>query len=119
MNIIIICSSSSSSSSIVSTTEQHDALEQTPSSPALLDQEDEQDWLNVARLSTDYEDQWLPEMLHYNVEQVPCLVLLDRQGSALCRTNRPRSLRHMEESLAFMVEMGRASAAAPSSLARP
>ena len=66
----------------------------------------------MARLSVDHEDQWLPEMLHYNVEQVPCLVLLDRRGNALCKTNRPRSLRHMEDSLSYMVDAGREAAAA-------
>uniref|UniRef100_A0A7S1SU75 Thioredoxin domain-containing protein n=1 Tax=Tetraselmis chuii TaxID=63592 RepID=A0A7S1SU75_9CHLO len=61
--------------------------------------------LSVARLNTDHEVQWAPEMLHYQVDTVPCFILLAPDGSALCRTTAPRSLDHMTRCLQQMVDL--------------
>eukprot|EP00192_Tetraselmis_astigmatica_P017378 CAMPEP_0117653070 /NCGR_PEP_ID=MMETSP0804-20121206/2990_1 /TAXON_ID=1074897 /ORGANISM="Tetraselmis astigmatica, Strain CCMP880" /LENGTH=137 /DNA_ID=CAMNT_0005459211 /DNA_START=338 /DNA_END=751 /DNA_ORIENTATION=+ len=70
-------------------------------------EDSEKDWLGVARINTDHEEQWAPEMLHYQVEKVPCLLLLKPSGEAVCKTGPPRSLRHMEDCLGFLLETGR------------
>eukprot|EP00873_Tetraselmis_striata_P003720 jgi/Tetstr1/423984/TSEL_014595.t1 len=59
--------------------------------------------LGVARLNTDHEAQWAPEMIHYEVQAVPCFVLLAPDGSALCKTTAPRSLEHMRACLGYIV----------------
>ncbi|PRW58894.1 thioredoxin chloroplastic [Chlorella sorokiniana] len=43
-------------------------------------------------------------MLAYNVETVPCFVLLQPDGRAVCKTPAPRSRQQMEAALAEMVE---------------
>jgi hypothetical protein len=44
-------------------------------------------------------------MLHYQVDTVPCFILLAPDGSALCRTTAPRSLDHMTRCLQQMVDL--------------
>jgi hypothetical protein len=44
------------------------------------------------------------QMLAYNVEMVPCFVLLNAAGNAVCKTPPPRSRQQMEAALSEMVQ---------------
>ena len=70
-----------------------------------LDREAERG-LDVLRLDTDCQG-WAPEVLHYGVEKVPCLVLLDRRGRALARSEGPRTREAMVSCLGAMAETAR------------
>ncbi|KAI9200910.1 hypothetical protein LWI28_014978 [Acer negundo] len=45
------------------------------------------DWLNIVMADAENE-KWLPELLHYDINYVPCFVLLDKNGKALAKTVR-------------------------------
>ncbi|KAI3438646.1 hypothetical protein D9Q98_001068 [Chlorella vulgaris] len=60
--------------------------------------------LQVAVLNAQLDKQWAPEMLAYNVETVPCFVLLNAAGNAVCKTPPPRSRQQMEAALSEMVQ---------------
>ncbi|KAH9758397.1 Thioredoxin domain-containing protein [Citrus sinensis] len=42
-------------------------------------------WLNIVMADAENE-KWLPELLHYDINYVPCFVLLDKDGKALGKT---------------------------------
>jgi thioredoxin-related protein len=44
------------------------------------------------------------QMLAYNIESVPCFVLLDKQGRAVCKTPQPASREQMEAALQQLSE---------------
>ncbi|KAK9819929.1 hypothetical protein WJX72_003988 [[Myrmecia] bisecta] len=67
--------------------------------------EEHSSWLQVARVSADDDQLWAPEMLHYGVNHVPCLILLNPEGEALCKTGDPRSRQHMLASLHCLLRM--------------
>ena len=67
---------------------------------------EEEDWLNLVRL--DVEDQtWIPEVSYYSVDNVPCLVLLDKRGRARFKTAVPKSEPLVLESFAHLLQEGR------------
>ena len=45
-------------------------------------------WVTLSEICADHFEEWAPEMLCFNVERVPCLVMLDSSGMAIFR---PRS----------------------------
>ncbi|CAN4117767.1 unnamed protein product [Withania somnifera] len=53
-------------------------------------------------------DQWLPELLHYDIKYVPCFVLLDKYGRALAKTGVPSSRRHVLAGVSHLLKMRRA-----------
>mmetsp|Transcript_10494 Transcript_10494/g.26044 ORF Transcript_10494/g.26044 Transcript_10494/m.26044 type:complete len:131 (-) Transcript_10494:350-742(-) len=52
----------------------------------------------VTRIKADADSVWAPEMLNYQVERVPCFVLLDREGRAVAKTGEPLGVEHMTAS---------------------
>mmetsp|Transcript_28763 Transcript_28763/g.63362 ORF Transcript_28763/g.63362 Transcript_28763/m.63362 type:complete len:123 (+) Transcript_28763:126-494(+) len=75
-------------------------------------QEGNQSWLQVATVCADEQLKWAPEVLHYNVDQVPCFVMLKPNGDALARSGAPRGQQHMTDSLQCLLQLGRHAAAA-------
>lgn len=59
--------------------------------------------LDVARICTDDQLAWAPEMLNYDVESVPCMVLLNTAGDAIAKSSAPRSRPHMTSALNSLV----------------
>uniref|UniRef100_A0A7R9YYD1 Thioredoxin domain-containing protein n=1 Tax=Chlamydomonas euryale TaxID=1486919 RepID=A0A7R9YYD1_9CHLO len=48
---------------------------------------------------------WAPEMLHYDVQQVPCFVLLNEDGVAVGKSGEPRDLLQMTEAMEFLLAL--------------
>jgi hypothetical protein len=69
----------------------------------------------VARLNATDAGAWAPELLALGVDAVPCALLVDARGRALCRTPPPRSAPQMTRALAELIAAagrgGRAAAA--------
>ncbi|KAF5195739.1 Thiol:disulfide interchange protein TxlA-like protein [Thalictrum thalictroides] len=64
------------------------------------------DWLSIVMADAENE-QWLPELLHYDIRYVPCFVLLDKQGRALAKTGIPSSRMHVVAGLSHLIKMKR------------
>ncbi|GMH32343.1 hypothetical protein BSKO_00177 [Bryopsis sp. KO-2023] len=64
----------------------------------------EDDWLEVARICTDAQDEWVPEMLHYGIEYVPCFVMLVPGGDAIMKSGPPKNSAIVSKSLVAMIE---------------
>ncbi|KAF9600552.1 hypothetical protein IFM89_010038 [Coptis chinensis] len=64
------------------------------------------DCLNIVMADAE-NDQWLPELLHYDVRYVPCFVLLDKHGRALAKTGVPTSRMHVVAGLSHLIKMKR------------
>lgn len=60
-------------------------------------------WLDVVNVGADDFEAWAPEMLRYDVQQVPCLVLLDRQGVARLRGSARLQGSPLQESASDLV----------------
>ncbi|XP_010526141.1 PREDICTED: thioredoxin-like protein HCF164, chloroplastic [Tarenaya hassleriana] len=65
-------------------------------------------WLNVVMADAENE-KWMPERLHYEINYVPCFVLLDKDGRALAKTGVPWSRRHVIAGLSHLLKMKRPS----------
>lgn len=60
-------------------------------------------WLNI--VMADVENKlWLPEVLLYDINYVPCFVLLDSNGSAWSKTGTPFSRVHVLTGLSYLLE---------------
>ncbi|KAL4518379.1 hypothetical protein Ndes2526A_g01187 [Nannochloris sp. 'desiccata'] len=59
--------------------------------------------VQVARLDSSNAVAWAPEMLAYNIEAVPCFVLLDHQGRALGKSDLPRNTLQMQHALTTLL----------------
>ncbi|MCO5576175.1 hypothetical protein L7F22_029983 [Adiantum nelumboides] len=60
-------------------------------------------WLNI--VLADVENKlWLPEVLLYDINYVPCFVLLDSTGTALSKTGTPFSRLHVLTGLSYLLE---------------
>ncbi|KAI5079161.1 hypothetical protein GOP47_0006832 [Adiantum capillus-veneris] len=60
-------------------------------------------WLNI--VMADVENKlWLPEVLLYDINYVPCFVLLDSTGTALDKTGTPFSRLHVLTGLSYLLE---------------
>lgn len=59
--------------------------------------------LSVARLNALQDTLWAPELLRYDVEAVPCFLLLRPDGEAVCKTGPPTSAREMAADLDRML----------------
>ncbi|GLT92224.1 hypothetical protein SLE2022_100720 [Rubroshorea leprosula] len=64
------------------------------------------DWLNIVLADAENE-QWLPELLNYDIKYVPCFVLLDKNGSALAKTGIPSSRLHVVAGLSHLLKLKR------------
>ncbi|KAH0721917.1 hypothetical protein KY289_004961 [Solanum tuberosum] len=64
------------------------------------------DWLNIVMADAE-NDQWLPELLHYDIKYVPCFVLLDKYGRALAKTGVPSSRLHVVAGVSHLLKMRR------------
>ncbi|KAF5201672.1 Thioredoxin superfamily protein [Thalictrum thalictroides] len=64
------------------------------------------DWLSIVMADAE-NDQWLPELLHYDIRYVPCFVLLDKHGRALAKTGVPSSRMHVVAGLSHLIKMKR------------
>lgn len=76
------------------------------------------DWLNIV-LADAENDQWLPELLHYDVKYVPCFVLLDKNGRALSKTGIPSSRLHVVAGISHLLKTKRPPLPSSSSLSSP
>jgi len=72
-------------------------------------QESEEQWLEVARINTDQQHLWVPEMMRYGVDYVPCFVMLNQNGDAFGKTNNPVSRDVAQHSLDTLLEFGRSA----------
>eukprot|EP00250_Pteridium_aquilinum_P006513 c16415_g1_i1 orf=169-822(-) len=60
-------------------------------------------WLNI--VMADVENKlWLPEVLLYDINYVPCFVLLDSNRTALAKTGSPFSRLHVVTGLSYLLE---------------
>jgi len=57
----------------------------------------------VARIDSSKAATWAPELIGYDVETVPCFVLLDRKGRAVGRTIAPYSRDKMKRGIELLV----------------
>ncbi|KAI3465391.1 hypothetical protein Pfo_022054 [Paulownia fortunei] len=64
------------------------------------------DWLNIVMADAE-NDNWLPELLHYDIKYVPCFVLLDKYGKALAKTGVPNSRLHVIAGVSNLLKMKR------------
>lgn len=64
------------------------------------------DWLNVVMADAENQ-QWLPELLHYDIRYVPCFVLLDKHGRALAKTGVPTSRMHVVAGFSHLIKLKR------------
>lgn len=64
------------------------------------------DWLNIVMADAE-NDIWLPELLHYDINYVPCFVLVDKYGNALAKTGVPNSRHHVVAGVAHLLKMKR------------
>lgn len=53
----------------------------------------------MCSISTDDQTAFAPEMLHYNVDTVPCFVALNSKGRAVAKSGKPRGVQHMQQTL--------------------
>lgn len=63
----------------------------------------EGDWLNIVMADVENK-KWLPEASLYEINYVPCFVLLDLQGTALAKTGVPYSRVHVLKGLSYLLE---------------
>ncbi|GAB4839382.1 hypothetical protein Ancab_028906 [Ancistrocladus abbreviatus] len=64
------------------------------------------DWLNIVMADAENE-QWLPELLHYDIKYVPCFVILDKHGRALAKTGVPSSRLHVVAGVSHLLKLRR------------
>ncbi|KMZ72834.1 hypothetical protein ZOSMA_15G01740 [Zostera marina] len=64
------------------------------------------DWVNFV-LADSENPTWLPELIQYDIKYVPCFVLLDKQGRALCKTGVPKSRLHVIAGLSHLLQLKR------------
>lgn len=62
------------------------------------------DWLTIVMADAE-NDQWLPELLYYDIKYVPCFVLLDKHGRALAKTGVPSSRLHVVAGVSHLLKM--------------
>lgn len=62
------------------------------------------DWVNFVLVDAE-NDRWLPELLHYDINYVPCFVLLDKRGRALAKTGVPSSRLHVVAGLFHLLKL--------------
>eukprot|EP00882_Tetradesmus_deserticola_P024409 GHRQ01026675.1.p2 GENE.GHRQ01026675.1~~GHRQ01026675.1.p2 ORF type:complete len:128 (+),score=15.64 GHRQ01026675.1:60-443(+) len=62
-------------------------------------------WLGFASVCTDDQANWAPEMINYQIESVPCFVLLDKQGNAVAKTGKPRGKAHLTSALHTLLRL--------------
>ncbi|WOK98647.1 hypothetical protein Cni_G07359 [Canna indica] len=62
------------------------------------------DWVSFVLADAENE-MWLPELLHYDINYVPCFVLLDKHGRALAKTGVPTSRLHVIAGLSHLLKM--------------
>lgn len=77
--------------------------------PSVLEVESRNaEWLNI--VMADVENKlWLPEVLLYDINYVPCFVLLDSNGTALAKTGTPFSRVHVVTGLSYLLQSLRPS----------
>ncbi|KAH7314622.1 hypothetical protein KP509_21G011300 [Ceratopteris richardii] len=64
------------------------------------------EWLSI--VMADVENKlWLPEVLLYDINYVPCFVLLDSSGTAVAKTATPFSRLHVLTGLSYIIESKR------------
>ncbi|KAG0568313.1 hypothetical protein M758_6G009400 [Ceratodon purpureus] len=63
----------------------------------------EGDWLRIVMADVENK-KWLPEASLYEINYVPCFVLLDSQGTALAKTGVPYSRMHVLKGLSYLLE---------------
>ncbi|KAG1671072.1 hypothetical protein FOA52_000744 [Chlamydomonas sp. UWO 241] len=68
---------------------------------------DGEPWLAAVPICCDDPLVWAPEMLHYDVDKVPCLVMLDKDGCAIGRSGEPTDIAAMTSALDRLVAMAR------------
>lgn len=59
--------------------------------------------VRVAWIDATLDRVWAPELLRYDVEAVPCLVLLRGDGHAVCKTGQPSTARQMAADMEQML----------------
>ncbi|XP_078172467.1 thioredoxin superfamily protein [Carex rostrata] len=65
-----------------------------------------EDWVSFVFADAENE-QWLPELLHYDIKYVPCFVLLDKNGKAIAKTGVPTSRQHVIAGLYHLLKLKR------------
>lgn len=55
----------------------------------LLQVKKEREDLKVVEIDSLNRDDWAPELIRYNIEKVPCFVLLNSRGRAIGKTEDP------------------------------
>lgn len=61
------------------------------------------DWLNIVKADVE-NPRWMPEVSHYDIQYVPCFVLIDSRGTALAKTGVPYSRPHVVQGLSYLVQ---------------
>lgn len=70
---------------------------------ALCPQVEQAGGVRVAWIDATLDRVWAPELLRYDVEAVPCLVLLRGDGHAVCKTGQPSTARQMAADMEQML----------------
>lgn len=61
--------------------------------------------LSLCSICTDGTQAFAPEMLNYDVQSVPCFVLLDKKGLAVAKSDKPRSKGHVTAALSELLSL--------------
>lgn len=59
--------------------------------------------LKVVEIDSLNRDEWAPELIRYNIEKIPCFVLLDSTGRAIGKTGDPISVDFMRDALETLI----------------
>ncbi|CAI0465318.1 unnamed protein product [Linum tenue] len=63
-------------------------------------------WVNVVIADAENEN-WLPELLHYDIKYVPCFVMVDKNGKAVGKTGVPSSRLHVVAAISHLLKLKR------------
>ena len=63
----------------------------------------EQEKLDIVRIDSSKVDAWGPELIRYNIETVPCFVLLDNTGNAVGKTVAFANTKVVEKALESLI----------------
>ncbi|CAL1396155.1 unnamed protein product [Linum trigynum] len=64
------------------------------------------DWVNIVMADAENEN-WLPELLHYDIKYVPCFVMVDKNGKAVGKTGVPSSRLHVVAAISHLLKLKR------------
>lgn len=59
--------------------------------------------VKVVEIDSLNKDDWAPELIRYNIEKVPCFVLLNSRGRAIGKTEDPINVDFMRDALNVLI----------------